>query len=242
VTQLFTIPYCKCSIWPPAWTKASARRLIATEDDPKILTCYVLSENPAKISISESLHYPLETNILTILNGPTSGNPVALNHVSLKASQLELSEVVSDWYNHCLKVANYGKHLRELRNSVYNSAAFGKQLDNYAFPDLCWYKLFLLATYEAIVSEVMPCILEPLYRRIYLHSGLERNPADLFHCSLYWNVAFLNKASNPCNRPWWPIRLWDVEVSHWLDSRLTDGRPRSVPRRIFWYLFLLEAE
>jgi hypothetical protein len=60
------------------------------EDDPKILAaCYALSENLQQFDFGEFAHQ-VEANVLTILNGPTSGNPVALNHVSLEASQLEL--------------------------------------------------------------------------------------------------------------------------------------------------------
>jgi hypothetical protein len=31
-------------------------------------------------------------------------------------------------------------------------------LGNYAFLDLCWYKLFLLSTYEELIPAVLPCI------------------------------------------------------------------------------------
>jgi hypothetical protein len=57
--------------------------------------------------------------------------------------------------------------------------------------------------------------------------------------------------SYPSNRPWRPIRLWDVEAPTFsLDSRLTDGgEVVSLMRRSpftrhgdSWYSFLLEAE
>jgi hypothetical protein len=58
------------------------------EDDPKFLACCVLSENLPQLSLGEFPHYALETNTPTILNGPTSRNPVDLNQVSMEARQL----------------------------------------------------------------------------------------------------------------------------------------------------------
>jgi hypothetical protein len=43
-------------------------------------------------------------------------------------------------------------------------------LGNYAFPDVCWYKLFLLSTYKQLIPEVMPCT---------------------FHCSIFLRTHFL---------------------------------------------------
>jgi hypothetical protein len=37
------------------------------------------------------------------------------------------------------------------------------KLGIYAFPDVCWYKLFLLSTYEELIPEVMSCFLNTLY-------------------------------------------------------------------------------
>jgi hypothetical protein len=57
--------------------------------------------------------------------------------------------------------------------------------------------------------------------------------------------------SYPCNRPWRPIGLWDVEDPTFsLDNRHTDGdevvsltpRPPFTPQEDSWYSFLLEAE
>jgi hypothetical protein len=57
--------------------------------------------------------------------------------------------------------------------------------------------------------------------------------------------------SYPCNRPWRPIWLWDVEAPIFcLDSRLTDGsevvsltrRPPFTPQEDSWYSLLSEAE
>jgi hypothetical protein len=60
------------------------------------------------------------------------------------------------------------------------------------------------------------------------------------------NIKFKNQ-SCPCNRPWTPIELWDVEDPHLLDNRLTDGgevvsfarRPRFNQQEDSWHSFLL---
>jgi hypothetical protein len=59
------------------------------------------------------------------------------------------------------------------------------------------------------------------------------------------------KTIYPCNRPWRPIGLWDVETPTFsLDNRLTDGgeivsltsRPSFTPQEDSWHPFILEAE
>jgi hypothetical protein len=59
------------------------------------------------------------------------------------------------------------------------------------------------------------------------------------------------RSSYPCNTPWKPIGLWDVEAPHFLDIRLTDGAevvclPRwpaaLYPLEDSWYSFLLKTE
>jgi hypothetical protein len=56
--------------------------------------------------------------------------------------------------------------------------------------------------------------------------------------------------SHPCNMPWRPIGLWDVEAPHFLDTRLTDGgkfvsltgrQPLTIHEDSL-HSFLLEAE
>jgi hypothetical protein len=61
---------------------------LTPEDIPKFLTCCVLSENLPQFYFGEIPHHPLDTNIATILNVPTSRNPVDLNQVSMEARQL----------------------------------------------------------------------------------------------------------------------------------------------------------
>jgi hypothetical protein len=49
---------------------------------------------------------------------------------------------------------------------------------------------------------------------------------------LLWMANILQKKSYICNRPWRPLRLWDVEVPTFcLDSRLTDGGKVVSPMR-----------
>jgi hypothetical protein len=65
-------------------------------------------------------------------------------------------------------------------------------------------------------------------------------------------VIFINhKKSYPCNRPWRPIGLWDVEAPTFsLDNRLTHGDevisltrlPPFTRQEDSWYSFLLEAD
>jgi hypothetical protein len=57
------------------------------EDDPKIMAWHV-SENLTQFDFGEFPHHPLEMNTQTILNDPTSGNPMDLNQVSVEARQL----------------------------------------------------------------------------------------------------------------------------------------------------------
>jgi hypothetical protein len=66
-----------------------------------------------------------------------------------------------------------------------------------------------------------------------------------------FQATFVTYISYPCNRPWRPVGLWDVEVPTFcLDSRLTDGgkvvspthRPLFTLQEGSWYSFLLEAE
>jgi hypothetical protein len=45
-------------------------------------------KNLPQFDFGEFPHHPLETNTPTILNGPTSRNPVDLNQVSVEARQL----------------------------------------------------------------------------------------------------------------------------------------------------------
>jgi hypothetical protein len=61
----------------------------------------------------------------------------------------------------------------------------------------------------------------------------------------------VKKWSYPCNRPWRPIGLWDVEADTFsLDNQLIDGgkfvsltrRPPFIPQEGSWHSFLLEAE
>jgi hypothetical protein len=61
---------------------------LPSEDDPKFLTCCVLSENLPKFDFWEFPNHPLETNRPMILNGLTSRNPVDFNEVSVEARQL----------------------------------------------------------------------------------------------------------------------------------------------------------
>jgi hypothetical protein len=82
------------------------------------------------------------------------------------------------------------------------------------------------------------------------------------HISLRWNVEYIflsfdtckikqERQSYPCNRPWRPIVLWDVQAPTFsLDNRLTDGgKIVSLMRRLSfttqedsWYSFLLETD
>jgi hypothetical protein len=58
-------------------------------------------------------------------------------------------------------------------------------------------------------------------------------------------VDFPKKESNPYNRPWKPMRLWDVGDPTFLDNWPTDGGEvvsLYSPENIFWYSFLLEAD
>jgi hypothetical protein len=57
------------------------------KDDSKFLEC-ALSENLPQFDFREFPHHPLDTNTPTILNGPTSRNPVDLSQVSMEAGQL----------------------------------------------------------------------------------------------------------------------------------------------------------
>jgi hypothetical protein len=58
------------------------------------------------------------------------------------------------------------------------------------------------------------------------------------------------KYSYPCNRPWRPIRLWDVEAPKFSNNRLTNGgevvsltrRPPFSLQEDSWYSLLLGAE
>jgi hypothetical protein len=49
---------------------------------------YVLFENLPQFDFGEFPYHPLETNTPTLLNGPTSRNPVDLNQMSVEARQL----------------------------------------------------------------------------------------------------------------------------------------------------------
>jgi hypothetical protein len=58
------------------------------EDDLKFLDCCVLSENLPQFGFGEFASHLLERNILQILNGPTSRNPVDRSQASMQARQL----------------------------------------------------------------------------------------------------------------------------------------------------------
>jgi hypothetical protein len=56
------------------------------EDNPKFLACCVLSKTLPQFNFGKFPHHPLEMNTsTTMLNGPTSRNPVDLNQVSMEA-------------------------------------------------------------------------------------------------------------------------------------------------------------
>jgi hypothetical protein len=58
------------------------------EDDPQILGCYILCDKLVQFNFGKFQHHPLEMNPPTILNVPTSRNPVDLSHVSVETRQL----------------------------------------------------------------------------------------------------------------------------------------------------------
>jgi hypothetical protein len=58
------------------------------EENPKFLTCCILSENLPQFNFEEFPLHPLETIMPKILNGSTSINPVDLNQMSVAARQL----------------------------------------------------------------------------------------------------------------------------------------------------------
>jgi hypothetical protein len=62
--------------------------------------------------------------------------------------------------------------------------------------------------------------------------------------------SYLNTDNKRKVKLWRPIGLWDIELSHFLDNRFTDGgkvvsptrQPPFTPQEDSWYSFLLEAE
>jgi hypothetical protein len=52
---------------------------LPTEADPKFLACCVLSENLSQFHFGEFPLHQMKMNTPTILNGPTSTNPMDLN-------------------------------------------------------------------------------------------------------------------------------------------------------------------
>jgi hypothetical protein len=61
---------------------------LPSKGDSKFLACCVLPGHLPQFNFGEFPYHPLETNTPTILNGPTSRNPVALNQVSVETRQL----------------------------------------------------------------------------------------------------------------------------------------------------------
>jgi hypothetical protein len=57
-------------------------------NDPKFLACCVLSQNLSHLDFKVFQYHSLKVNTPTILNGPTSRDPVDLNQVSMDARQL----------------------------------------------------------------------------------------------------------------------------------------------------------
>ncbi|XP_033609138.1 uncharacterized protein LOC111868956 [Cryptotermes secundus] len=75
--------WSKCP--PPARKRPQLDVSLPPRDDPQILAYCILSENPLQSDFGEFPHHPLEGNTQTILSGPTSRNPVDLNHVRTEA-------------------------------------------------------------------------------------------------------------------------------------------------------------
>lgn len=73
----------------------------------------------------------------------------------------KLFTVVSYWYHNCLDIVNDRKHLRDLRNLLYDSAVL-ESLDLETTHSLTYVdiKLFLLSTCQGLIPEVLPCIFE----------------------------------------------------------------------------------
>jgi hypothetical protein len=61
---------------------------LLTKDGLKILARWILSENLSQAEFGEFPHHPLEMNTASVLNDPTSSNPVYLNQVSVEARHL----------------------------------------------------------------------------------------------------------------------------------------------------------